>query len=259
MAKVMIPTPLRQFTGKQDAATVAGNAVGEVQNALTTQYPDLRQQILNDEGKVRSFVNVYLNDEDIRYLSKDVTAAKDSDTISLVPSIAGGAAVATPPEAATLSKDEILRYSRHLIIPEVGAEGQQRLKAALVDYHQFCAVPRPSQTPAQGTKVNEGEIDVLEVKAMLDRGEKFVLIDVREPHEYKICNIPAAKLIPLGEVPKRLGELDPGADIVIHCRSGVRSAKACGILRQAGFQHVLNMKGGILAWSDKVDPSVPKY
>ena len=86
-----------------------------------------------------------------------------------------------------------------------------------------------------------------------------MLIDVREPHEYKICNIPAAKLIPLGEFPKHLSEFDPESDIVIHCKSGMRSAKACGIMRAAGFQHVRNMVGGILAWSDQVDPSVPKY
>ncbi len=483
MAKVLIPTPLRQFTAKQDAVTVPGGTVGEVLSALTSQYPDLRKQIFNDEGKLRSFVNVYLNDEDIRYLSKDGTAAKDGDTISLVPSIAGGSTVAAPPsEEAALTKDEILRYSRHLIIPEVGMEGQQKLKAAkvllvgagglgaplglylaaagigkigivdfdvvdftnlqrqvihstadvgrkkidsaaekmqginphltivkhetalssenalgilkdydlvvdgtdnfptrylvndacvllgkpnvygsifrfegqatifayeggpcyrclypeppppglvpscaeggvlgilpgtigliqatetvklilgigeplkgrlllydalamrfrelklrknpecpvcgehptitkLIDYHQFCGVPSPS-APAQEASVDEGEIEVTEVKAKLDRGDQFVLIDVREPHEYKICNIPAAKLIPLGEVPRRLHELDKDADIVIHCKSGMRSAKACGILKQAGFQHVRNMKGGILAWSDKVDPSVPKY
>jgi adenylyltransferase/sulfurtransferase len=484
MAKVLIPTPLRQFTAKQDAVTAPGGTVGEVLKALTTEYPDLRKQIFTEEGKLRSFVNVYLNDEDIRYLSKDATAAKDADTISLVPSIAGGSTVATPPETAELTKDEILRYSRHLIIPEVGMEGQQKLKAAkvllvgagglgaplglylaaagigkigivdfdvvdftnlqrqvihstndvgrkkldsaaekmqginphlkivkhetalssenaleifkdydlivdgtdnfptrylvndacvllgkpnvygsifrfegqstvfayeggpcyrclypeppppglvpscaeggvlgilpgtigliqatetvklilgigeplvgrlllydalgmrfrelklrknpecpvcgehrtitkLIDYHQFCGVPSPSAAaPVEETKVNEGEIEVTEVKTMLDRGDNFVLIDVREPHEYKICNIPAAKLIPLGEVPRRLHELDQNADIVIHCKSGMRSAKACGILKQAGFQHVRNMKGGILAWSDKVDPSVPKY
>ena len=80
--------------------------------------------------------------------------------------------------------------------------------------------------------MNEGEIDVTEVKEKLDRGDNFVLIDVREPHEYQICNIPAAKLIPLGEVPQRLGEFDKEADIVIHCKSGVRSAKACGILQR---------------------------
>ena len=74
--------------------------------------------------------------------------------------------------------------------------------------------------------MSEGEIDVTEVKAKLDRGDSFVLIDVREPHEYQICNIPAAKLIPLGEVPQRVDELDNAADIVVHCKSGVRSAKA---------------------------------
>src|ERR1043166_9588075 len=134
MAKIIIPTPLRQFTGKLDSVTVPGATVGEVLNNLTTKYPDLRKQLFTDEGKVRSFVNVYLNDEDIRYLSKDATPAKDNDTISLVPSIAGGSTVTAPPKAeeATLSKDEILRYSRHLIIPEVGIEGQQKLKAAKV-------------------------------------------------------------------------------------------------------------------------------
>src|SRR3954449_1688186 len=122
MAKVLIPTPLRQFTGKLDNVTVPGATVGEVLAALTGQFPDLRKQIFTDEGKVRSFVNVYLNDEDIRYLSKDATPTADGDTISLVPSIAGGSAIAAPPEEVTLSNDEILRYSRHLIIPEVGIE-----------------------------------------------------------------------------------------------------------------------------------------
>jgi len=483
MAKVLIPTPLRQFTGKQDSVTVTGGTVGEVLRSLTDQFPELRKQIFTDEGKVRSFVNVYLNDEDIRYMSKDATSTKEDDTISLVPSIAGGSPVAAPPEEAALTKDEILRYSRHLIIPEVGIEGQQKLKAAkvllvgagglgaplglylaaagigrigivdfdvvdftnlqrqvihstadvgrkkidsaaekmqginpnltvvkhetalssenaldilkdydvvvdgtdnfptrylvndacvllgkpnvygsifrfegqatifayeggpcyrclypeppppglvpscaeggvlgilpgtigliqatetvklilgigqplvgrlllydalgmkfrelklrknpecpvcgdhptvtkLIDYQQFCGVPQQSPAPVEESKVNEGEIDVVELKEKIDRGDNFVLIDVREPHEYKICSIPGAKLIPLGEFPKHVGEFDPEADIVIHCRSGMRSAKACAVLRQAGFQHVRNVVGGILAWSDKVDPSVPKY
>src|SRR5690348_15496316 len=132
MAKVLIPTPLRQFTGKQDSVMAPGNTVREVLDALTAQHPDLRKQIFTDEGKLRSFVNVYLNDEDIRYLSKDATPAAEGDTLSLVPSIAGGSTVAAPPEEVTLSKDEILRYSRHLIIPEVGVEGQKKLKAAKV-------------------------------------------------------------------------------------------------------------------------------
>jgi adenylyltransferase/sulfurtransferase len=488
MAKVSIPTPLRQFTGKQDTVSVAGATVGEVLNGLAAQYPDLRKQIFNDQGKLRSFVNVYLNDEDIRYLSKSDTPAADGDTVSLVPSIAGGSTLATPAGPANaanaLTKDEILRYSRHLIIPEVGIEGQQKLKAAkvllvgagglgaplglyltaagighigivdfdvvdvtnlqrqvihstrdvgrkkldsaaekmlainptlrvtkhetaltsenaldilkdydlvvdgtdnfptrylvndacvllgkpnvygsifrfegqstifaypggpcyrclypeppppglvpscaeggvlgilpgtigliqatetvklilgigeplvgrlllydalamrfrelklrrnpecpvcgehrtitkLIDYHQFCGVPAPGSAAPHGeTKVNEGEISVIELKEKLDRGDNFVLIDVREPHEYKICSIPGSKLIPLGEFPRHVAELDPAADIVIHCKSGGRSARACGVLRQAGFQHVRNVVGGILAWSDQVDPSVPKY
>ena len=484
MPKILIPTPLRQFTGKQNSVTVSGATVGEALNALTAQFPDLRKQIFNDEGKVRSFVNVYLNDEDIRYLSRDATAVTDADTISLVPSIAGGSAAAAPPMASTLSNDEILRYSRHLIIPEVGIEGQEKLKAAkalligagglgaplglylsaagvgkigmvdfdvvdftnlqrqvihstrdvgrkkldsaaekmqginphitvvkhdmalssenaldlfkdydividgtdnfptrylvndacvlsgkpnvygsifrfegqatvfaypggpcyrclypeppppglvpscaeggvlgilpgvigliqateavklilgigeplvgrlllydalgmrfrelklrknpdcpvcgerptihkLIDYHQFCGVPNPQRPPAvQEAPVSSGEIEVTEVKRKLDAGEKFVFIDVREPHEYRICNIPGAKLIPLGEFPRHVSEFDPAAEIVIHCKSGMRSGKACAILRSAGFQNVRNMKGGILAWSDQVDPSVPKY
>jgi molybdopterin/thiamine biosynthesis adenylyltransferase/rhodanese-related sulfurtransferase/molybdopterin converting factor small subunit len=487
MAKVLIPTPLRQFTGKQDAVSIPGGTVGEVLASLTSQFPDLRKQIFNDEGRIRSFVNVYLNDEDIRYLTKDATPAKEGDTISLVPSIAGGSSVAVPPAPPTeeaLTKDEILRYSRHLIIPEVGIEGQQKLKAAkvllvgagglgaplglylaaagigrigmvdfdvvdftnlqrqvihatqdvgrkkldsaaekmlainpnvkidkhevalssenaldilkdydyivdgtdnfptrylvndacvllgkpniygsifrfegqatvfayeggpcyrclypeppppglvpscaeggvlgilpgtigliqatetvklilgigqplvgrlllydalgmkfrelklrknpecpacgehrtitkLIDYQQFCGIPQaPAAPAAQENHVKEGEIDVTEVKQKLDRGDQFVLIDVREPHEYRICNIPGAKLIPLGEFPRHVNEFDPEADIVIHCKSGMRSAKACSVLRGAGFKNVRNMAGGILAWSDKVDPSVPKY
>jgi sulfur-carrier protein adenylyltransferase/sulfurtransferase len=475
MPKVLIPTPLRQYAGKQDSVELTGSTVGEVLTALTTRYPDLRRQLFNDEGKLRSFVNVYLNDEDIRYLEKNATPVKDGDTVSIVPSVAGGS-VAAPPEPATaeLSKDEILRYSRHLIMPEVGTEGQLKLKAAkvllvgtgglgaplglylaaagvgriglvdfdvvdftnlqrqvihgtsdvgrkkldsaadrmheinpfvridkhevalssenalgilrdydlvvdgtdnfptrylvndacvllgkpnvygsifrfegqatvfayeggpcyrclypeppppglvpscaeggvlgilpgtigliqatetvklilgigqplvgrlllydalamrfrelkvrqnpecpicgdhptitkLIDYQQFCGILQ--QVTA------EGDIDPVEVKAKIDRGDNFVLIDVREPHEYQICRIPTAKLIPLGELTKRLEELDPSVEIVAHCKSGMRSARAVDLLKKAGFR-ARNMKGGILAWSDKVDPTVPKY
>jgi MoaD family protein len=90
MPKVLIPTPLRQFADKKDNVEVGGSTVGAVLQALTTQHPDLRKNLFNDEGKLRSFVNVYVNDEDIRYLQKDATAVKDGDTISIVPSIAGG-------------------------------------------------------------------------------------------------------------------------------------------------------------------------
>ena len=90
MAKVLIPTPLRQYAEKQDSVELTGATVGEVLGALTTKFPDLRKQLFNDEGKLRSFVNVYLNDEDIRYLKKDATPVAASDTLSIVPSIAGG-------------------------------------------------------------------------------------------------------------------------------------------------------------------------
>jgi adenylyltransferase/sulfurtransferase len=478
MAKILIPTPLRQYAGKQDSVDLPGATVGDVLQSLTSQYGDLRRHLYTDEGKLRSFVNVYVNDDDIRYLNKEATPIKDDDTVSIVPSIAGGSAgVAAPP--MTLSKDEILRYSRHLIMPEVGMDGQLKLKSAkvaligtgglgaplgmylaaagigriglvdfdvvdftnlqrqvihgtkdvgrkkldsaaetmldinpyveidrhetalssenalqilkdydivvdgtdnfptrylvndacvllgkpnvygsifrfegqatvfayeggpcyrclypeppppglvpscaeggvlgilpgtigliqatetvklilgigeplvgrlllydalamrfrelklrrnpecpmcgdhptireLIDYQQFCGIPNQPHEPV----ASEGDIDPVEVKAKIDRGEPFVLIDVREPHEYQICNIPYAKLIPLGDLPKRVNELDSADEIVAHCKSGMRSAKAVDFLKQAGFRKVRNMKGGILAWSDKVDPSVPKY
>jgi sulfur-carrier protein adenylyltransferase/sulfurtransferase len=486
MAKVLIPTPLRQFADKHDHVELTGATVGEVLTALTAQFPDLRKQLFNDEGKMRSFVNVYLNDEDIRYLKKDATAVASGDTLSIVPSIAGGATeVAAPP--ASLSKEEILRYSRHLIMPEVGMEGQLKLKQAkvlmvgagglgaplglylaaagvgrigvvdfdvvdftnlqrqvihgtkdvgrkkldsaaetmqdinpylridkhetaltsenaleiiqdydmvidgtdnfptrylvndacvllkkpnvygsifrfegqatvfgypggpcyrclypeppppglvpscaeggvlgilpgvigliqateavklilgvgeplvgrlmlydalamrfrelklrrnpecpvsgdhptitkLIDYHEFCGVPQQqeaapvAQTPSGFESATE--IDVTALKARLDRGDKFQFIDVREPHEYQIASIPGAKLIPLGDLPKRLSELDPNVEAIVHCKMGGRSAKACDILRANGFKTAKNVLGGILAWSDKIDPSVPKY
>jgi molybdopterin/thiamine biosynthesis adenylyltransferase/rhodanese-related sulfurtransferase/molybdopterin converting factor small subunit len=485
MAKILIPTPLRQYADKKDSVQLAGSTVGEVLKSLTSEYADLRRHLYNDEGKLRSFVNVYVNDEDIRYLNKEATPLNDGDTVSIVPSIAGGSAgVAAPPAPpVTLNKDEILRYSRHLIMPEVGMEGQLKLKAAkvaligtgglgaplgmylaaagigriglvdfdvvdftnlqrqvihgtkdvgkkkldsaaetmldinpyveidrhevaltsdnaleilkdydivvdgtdnfptrylvndacvllkkpnvygsifrfegqatifaypggpcyrclypeppppglvpscaeggvlgilpgtvgliqatetvklilgigepligrlvlydalamrfrelklrrnpecpvcgdhpsitkLIDYQEFCGIPNQTHQEAALSGNMEGDIEPTEVKAKIDRGDRFVLIDVREPHEYQICNIPQAKLIPLGDLPKRVNELNSADEIIAHCKSGVRSGKAVDFLKQAGFKKVRNMKGGILAWSDKVDPSVPKY
>lgn len=483
MAKILIPTPLRQFVGKRDSVEVAGATVGDVLAALTSEHADLRRHLYSDEGKLRSFVNIYLNDEDIRYLRKDQTPVSEADTISIVPSIAGGATVETPAPPVALSKDEVLRYSRHLIMPEVAMEGQLKLKSAsvllvgagglgsplalylaaagvgrigivdfdvvdftnlqrqvihgtsdvgrkkldsaaakmieinphirvdrhdvtltsgnaldiikeydivvdgtdnfptrylvndacvllgrpnvygsifrfegqatvfayeggpcyrclypeppppglvpscaeggvlgilpgliglvqatetvklilrkgeplvgrlllydalamrfrelklrrnpeclacgdhptiteLIDYQQFCGVPGHEPEPVAIQGFSEWEIDPVQVKAKRDHGDRFVLIDVREPHEYQICRIPGAKLIPLGELPSRVHELDSSEEIVAYCRSGVRSGKAVDFLRQAGFRKVKNMVGGILAWSDKVDPSVPKY
>jgi adenylyltransferase/sulfurtransferase len=125
----------------------------------------------------------------------------------------------------------------------------------LIDYQEFCGIPQQAHAPA----VQEGDIEPAEGKAKIDRGDSFVLVDVREPHEHQICNIPYAKLIPLGDLPKRVNELSTADEIVAHCKSGMRSAKAVDFLKQAGFKRARNMKGGILAWSDTVDPTVPKY
>lgn len=141
--------------------------------------------------------------------------------------------------------------------PDCPICGPNRTITQLIDYHQFCGVPRQAEAPPAAA--SDAEIEPAEVKTLLDAAHSFVLIDVREPHEHQICNIPAARLMPLGELPKRLAELDRSAEYVIHCKSGMRSAKACTLLRESGFQRVRNMKGGILAWSDKVDPRVPKY
>jgi adenylyltransferase/sulfurtransferase len=124
----------------------------------------------------------------------------------------------------------------------------------LIDYQQFCGIPQHQEAVPV-----TGEIDAVELKAKLDRGDDFKLIDVREPHEFQICRIPGSTLIPLGELPKHLNELDPSAEYVMHCKMGGRSAKAVDLMRQSGFKKVRNMTGGILAWSDKVDPTVPKY
>jgi adenylyltransferase/sulfurtransferase len=90
MAKILIPTPLRQFAGKNDQVTVEAATVGEALDKLTSEHGDLRRHLFNDEGKLRSFVNVYVNDDDIRYLDRDKTSLKGEDVVSIVPSIAGG-------------------------------------------------------------------------------------------------------------------------------------------------------------------------
>ena len=133
--------------------------------------------------------------------------------------------------------------------------GEHRTIDKLIDYYEFCGV-RGEEAPAPDLKVPE--ITPRELKARLNRGEDLFILDVREPHEYQICNL-RGHLIPLGELPRRVHELDSSREIVAHCRSGKRSAEAVDFLRKAGFRKILNLKGGILAWSDEVDRSVPKY
>ncbi len=125
----------------------------------------------------------------------------------------------------------------------------------LIDYEQFCGIRGEEQEPPKGIP----EITAPEVKRMMDEKKPFVLVDVREPHEYQICRIPGSKLIPLGDVPRRMHELNSADEIVVHCRSGQRSAKAVELLMKAGFRKIHNLRGGVLAWADQVDPTMPKY
>ncbi len=478
--RILIPTPLRPFAGKRDVVEVEGATVGDALQGLVGQYGDLRRHLYNDDGRLRSFVNIYVNDEDIRHLDREKTALKAGDTISIVPSVAGGSGAAVR-EAPELTRDEVQRYSRHLIMPEVGVEGQRKLKAArvlcigagglgapasmylaaagvgtlglvdfdvvdssnlqrqiiygtpdvgrpklvaarerltamnagvnvvlhettltsknaldvlkdydvildgtdnfqtrylvndacvllgkpnaygsifrfdgqasvfavkggpcyrclypeppppglvpscaeggvlgvlpgvigviqateaiklilgtgqplvgrlllydalqmrfrelklrrdtecpicgdhptikaLIDYDQFCGVvPAAHAQPAGG---GVPELTVEELKAKMDRGDDFDLLDVREPNEFQICRIQGATLIPLGELARRTAELDPNRDLVVHCKMGGRSAKAVALLQERGFKRARNLKGGILAWIDRIDPSQSKY
>lgn len=475
---VLIPTPLRPFTGGQDALQVEATSVGELLDRLTAEHGALKKHLFAEDGRLRNFVNVYVNDRDIRHLKLQQTPVAPGDTVSIIPSIAGGGggetAVAT--ELPKLSHEEILRYSRHLILPEVGVAGQRKLKAArvlligagglgspaalylaaagvgtlglvdfdvvdttnlqrqilhgtskvgtsklesarerildinpnvqvetfetrltsenaldiirefdvvadgtdnfptrylvndacvllgkpnaygsifrfegqasvffakegpcyrclyaeppppglvpscaeggvlgvlpgiigsiqametiklilgagdtligrlllfdalrlqfrelklekdpdcpvcgthptvtsLIDYEAFCGVgAEPSYAGP--------EVAALDLKRELAEGKPLVIVDVREPHEYEIAHIEGARLIPLGELPNRLNELDGHTEIVTHCHHGARSMKALEILKAAGFAKVRSLKGGIDAWSVNVDASVPRY
>jgi molybdopterin/thiamine biosynthesis adenylyltransferase/rhodanese-related sulfurtransferase len=139
--------------------------------------------------------------------------------------------------------------------PECPVCGDHPTQTKLIDYAEFCGV-RGEEGPT--TVTNVPEITPTELKTRLDRGDDIYVLDVREPHEFQICHI-NGHLIPLGELAKRVHELDSSREIVAHCKSGKRSAEAVEFLRGAGFRKVSSLKGGILAWSDQVDPSVPKY
>ena len=139
--------------------------------------------------------------------------------------------------------------------PDCPMCGKNRTITKLIDYEEFCGI-RGEEAPAMTDGI--AEITARELKARQDRGEKFFILDVREPHEYQICNL-NGKLIPLGELPRRVNELDSSVEMVVHCRSGKRSADAIHFLQTAGFKKLWNLKGGVLAWADEVDPSMPKY
>lgn len=473
---VTIPTPLRGFTGGRDAVELQGGTVGEVLDGLLSAHGGLRRHLVQEDGRLRNFVNLYLNDTDIRHLESTATPVREGDVLTIVPSIAGGRpAVAN--QLPGLSHAETLRYSRHLLLPEVGVEGQRKLKAArvltigagglgsplslylaaagvgtigIVDFdvvdltnlqrqivhgtstlgrsklesakarltdlnpnlevethearlssenaldiireydivvdgtdnfptrylvNDACVLldkpnvygsifrfegqasvfhakagpcyrclysepPPPGLVPscAEGGVLGVlpgiiGSIQALEtikliigagdsligrlvlfdalklrfrelrlrkdpdcpicgdrptIRELIDyeafcgigaapayqgpevlveelkeererKGGELVLIDVREPHERDIAHIEGSRLIPLGQLPERIGELDGHAEIVTYCHKGARSMKALEILRGAGFGKVRSLAGGIDAWAARVEPGMPRY
>ena len=139
--------------------------------------------------------------------------------------------------------------------PDCPVCGTHPTVTELIDYNQFCGIHGEE---TGGTATTMADMTPEELKRRLDAGEDIFVLDVREPNEYQIANI-GGHLIPLNDLPKRVGELNPNREIVVHCKLGGRSAKAVDFLRQSGFSKVHNLTGGINAWADKVDPKIAKY
>ncbi|MGA2790004.1 MAG: molybdopterin-synthase adenylyltransferase MoeB [Candidatus Bathyarchaeia archaeon] len=138
--------------------------------------------------------------------------------------------------------------------PDCPICGRNPTIKSLIDYQAFCGLGG-----SEAASLNEeDEITVTELKRLIDKGG-VNLIDVREPHEYEICRIEGSKLIPVSEIPNRINEFNLTDEYIFHCHTGVRSARAVNLLRQLGFKKVKNLKGGIDAWADEVDPSIPRY
>ena len=138
--------------------------------------------------------------------------------------------------------------------PDCPVCGEHPTITKLIDYDQFCGIGREDKA----TSATMPDMTPEELKRRLDAGDDLFVLDVREPHEYQICNL-GGHLVPLNDLPKRVGEIDPNREIVVHCKMGGRSAKAVDFLRQAGFSRVHNLAGGINAWAERVDRKMPKY
>ncbi len=141
--------------------------------------------------------------------------------------------------------------------PECPVCGEHPTVTKLIDYQQFCGIA-PAAKEEQAVKNGIPQITVSELKQRIDAGEDLFILDVREPFEYQIANI-GGKLIPQGEVPQRLAEIDRDREIIVQCKSGGRSQRIAEFLKQAGYPKVVNLSGGITAWSNEIDPTVPKY
>jgi adenylyltransferase/sulfurtransferase len=143
--------------------------------------------------------------------------------------------------------------------PDCPVCGDEPTQTGLIDYENFCGLPSATETESESNEFDE--VGPRELKARLSGSEPPFLLDVREPYEWDVVSLEGdgAVLVPLGELADRLGELPEGRDIVVYCRSGVRSARAAGLLVEAGLGPVSNLVGGVLAWVDEIDPSLPKY
>jgi adenylyltransferase/sulfurtransferase len=145
--------------------------------------------------------------------------------------------------------------------PECPVCGIHPTVTQLIDYQQFCGiVPEAPPMTSEGMIVHNGvpQLTVKELKRRIDAGEDLYILDVREPYEYQIAQI-GGKLIPQNDVPNRLAEIPRDREVIVHCRSGARSQRIAELLKQAGYPSVVNLAGGILAWSDEIDPKVQKY
>ncbi|WP_420237163.1 molybdopterin-synthase adenylyltransferase MoeB [Telmatobacter bradus] len=142
--------------------------------------------------------------------------------------------------------------------PDCPICGTHRTITKLIDYEQFCGITPPAPSNVQEIKNGVPQITVQQLKKRIDAGEEVYILDVREPFEYKIANL-GGQLIPLGEVAQRLSEIDRSREVVVQCKGGVRSQKAAEVLKQNGFEHVINLAGGIIAWASEVDPTMKKY
>jgi adenylyltransferase/sulfurtransferase len=142
--------------------------------------------------------------------------------------------------------------------PKCPACGENPSITKLIDYEQFCGL-RGQEAAAPAARDSQSELTVEDLKRRLDQHEPLFILDVRNPEEYQLCRIPGSTLIPLPELSRRFRELDAEREIIVHCKSGMRSLKAQQFLRAQGFRAVKNLKGGILAWADQIDPSMPKY
>ena len=222
VVKVFVPTPLRQYVGNRDAVEVRANTVSEALHELAAAYAQLRRHLFEDSGKIRNFVNVYLNDEDIRYLRKEETTLESGDTISIVPSIAGGSGTVmqrvSRPRKDTLTMEEIKRYSRHLILPEVGMKGQIKLRnsSVLVVGTGGLGAPLAQYLAAAGVgRLGLVDFDVVEL-SNLQRQVIYGTQDLGKP------KLEAAR--------RRIESINPGVEVRTH-EGQLTSENAMDILR----------------------------